>query len=295
MEKQKFPLKSFQLAQALCSCDGLVLLKNPLADKQYVLWNPSTGNYRALSCPDNHLYYNDEPRNVSAYGLCYESSVGDYKVILIYDLFYAVYSLINGSWTTKTSFPCPVLAVGGNCGSSGISTEGCVFWSLNRRKPFIDKASTIICFDVKSNEVEKLPTPDLVGEKDFFRLTSLKGCLRLYGRIEKKQLDIWIMEQDGNWKWLMNVCNLPTICKTFVEGRKLLCCTGNGEVIFEGWQCLLIYNPRKQLLRAIQKSKIAKLALICLDSLYFSSLNIKCKRKQSTIPLTTRRPKVQKK
>ncbi|XP_059309817.1 F-box protein At2g14710-like [Lycium ferocissimum] len=164
MEKQKFPLK------------------NPVADKHYVLWNPSTGKYRALSCPDNHLYYNDKPRNVSAYGLCYESSVGDYK-------------------TTKTSFPCPVLPVGGNCGSSGISTEGCVFWSLNRRKPFIDKASTIIYFDVKSNEVEKLPTPDLVGEKDFFRLTSLKGCLSLYGgRIERKQLDIWIMEQDGSWK-----------------------------------------------------------------------------------------------
>ncbi|PHT96821.1 hypothetical protein BC332_34251 [Capsicum chinense] len=109
MENQQFPLKKFQRAEVWCLCDGLVLLRNPRAYKNYVLWNPSTREYRAISCPDNHLNYNEEPRRVRACGLCYDSSVGDYKVILIYDLFYAVYSLIRDSWTTKTSFPCPVL------------------------------------------------------------------------------------------------------------------------------------------------------------------------------------------
>uniref|UniRef100_M1DML5 Ubiquitin-protein ligase n=1 Tax=Solanum tuberosum TaxID=4113 RepID=M1DML5_SOLTU len=56
MENQliKFPLKRFQHAVVLCSCDGLVLLKNPRAYKNYALWNPSTRDqYRTLTCPQN--------------------------------------------------------------------------------------------------------------------------------------------------------------------------------------------------------------------------------------------------
>ncbi|XP_059288469.1 putative F-box protein At1g71320 [Lycium ferocissimum] len=111
MENQVlFPLKKFQPAEVLCSCDGLVLLKNHKTYKNYVLWNPSTRDqYRTLSCPDNDLYYNGKPRKAHACGLCYDSSVNDFKFILIYDLFYTLYSLNKDSWTKKTSFPCPLL------------------------------------------------------------------------------------------------------------------------------------------------------------------------------------------
>ncbi|WMV07683.1 hypothetical protein MTR67_001068 [Solanum verrucosum] len=71
MENQliKFPLKKFQRAVVLCSCDGLVLLKNPKVYKNYALWNPSTRDqYRTLTCPHNHLYYSNLPRRVSACG-----------------------------------------------------------------------------------------------------------------------------------------------------------------------------------------------------------------------------------
>ncbi|PHT97455.1 hypothetical protein BC332_33624 [Capsicum chinense] len=245
--------------------------------------------YRAISCPDNHLNYNEEPRRVSACGLCYDSSVGDYKVILIYDLFYAVYSLIRDSWTTKTSFPCPVLPLlPGDLISFGISTAGCVFWSLINGKIqlFVDRASTIIYFDVKSDGVKNLSTPDFVGENDFFYLASVKGCLSLYGgRIESKELNIWIMEQDGSWKWLMNICNLPYICKTFVQDRELLGCTRNGDIVFQGWPCcrIFIYYPRQQLLTETElSSKDLPIASLCLDSLYSPSLNVKHKRKRQS-------------
>lgn len=233
--------------------------------------------------------------------MCYHSSIGDYKVILIYDSFYAVYSLINNSWTTKTSFPCPLLSHNNNnVVSMGISTEGRVFWSreINGEiKQLVDRASMIIYFDVKSksNEVKRLALPDFIGEKDLFCMTSYKGRLSLYGGgIKSEQLDIRIMEQDRSWKWLMKVCNLPSICKTFVEDRKFLCCTRNGEVLFQGLRDLrlYIYNPRTQLASEAQESIVAS---ICLDSLYFSSRNVKCKRKQAIDdPLTTQRPKVQK-
>ncbi|KAM3249692.1 hypothetical protein P3L10_011462 [Capsicum annuum] len=289
MENQQFPLKKFQRAEVWCLCDGLVLLRNPRAYKNYVLWNPSTREYRAISCPDNHLNYNEEPRRVRACGLCYDSSVGDYKVILIYDLFYAVYSLIRDSWTTKTSFPCPVLPLlPGDLISFGISTAGCVFWSLINGKIqlFVDRASTIIYFDVKSDGVKNLSTPDFVGENDFFYLASVKGCLSLYGsRIESKELNIWIMEQDGSWKWLMNICNLPYICKTFVQDRELLGCTRNGDIVFQGWPCcrIFIYYPRQQLLTETElSSKDLPIASLCLDSLYSPSLNVKHKRKRQS-------------
>ncbi|KAK4707149.1 hypothetical protein R3W88_033288 [Solanum pinnatisectum] len=210
MENQliKFPLKRFQRAVVLCSCDGLVLLKNPKAYKNYSLWNPTTRyQYLPLTCPHNHLYYNNLPRRVRACGLCCDSSVADYKVILIYDLYYVIYFLNNNSWTRKTGFPCPVQR-------------------LPPRDIVSNGPSTIIYFDVKSDEMKSLPTPDFVGENDYFFFTSIKDCLSLYvGNIHSVGLDIWIMQQDESWKLLMSVSNLPSICKKFVQDRVLLGCT----------------------------------------------------------------------
>ncbi|KAF3678671.1 hypothetical protein FXO38_03136 [Capsicum annuum] len=49
--KGVFPPEKFRKAIVLCSCDGLLLLKNPRAYKRYVLWNPSTEEYQTLACP----------------------------------------------------------------------------------------------------------------------------------------------------------------------------------------------------------------------------------------------------
>ncbi|KAG5588509.1 hypothetical protein H5410_048943 [Solanum commersonii] len=260
---------------------------NPKAYKNYALWNPSTRDqYRTLTCPHNHLNYNNLPRRVSGCGLCYDSSVDDYKVILIYDLYYVIYSLNNNSWTRKTGFPCPVQRLPPrHIVSSGISLEGCVFWSLNMGKVrvFVNRASTIIYFDVKSDEMKSLPTPDFVGGNDLFYLTSLKDCLSLYGgNMHSVVLDIWIMQQDESWKLLMSISNLPSICKKFVQDRVLLGCTRNGEIVFQGWQCcsIFMYNPQQQLFTKTKMSVDLPIASICLDSLYSSCLNLKHKRKR---------------
>lgn len=74
--------------------------------------------------------------------------------------------------------------------------------------------------------MKELPTPDFVGENELFRLSTLKGCLSLYGgKGNDIELDIWIMEYDG-WKWLMKLSNS---CD-FVDTR-LLCCIGYGKFI----------------------------------------------------------------
>ncbi|PHT96584.1 hypothetical protein BC332_34490 [Capsicum chinense] len=89
--KQVFPSEKFRKAIILCSCDGVLLLKNPGAYKVYVLWNPSTEEYQTLACP----YFNDKREVPNGCGLCYDSSVDDYKVIFIYKPNYSIYSLNN--------------------------------------------------------------------------------------------------------------------------------------------------------------------------------------------------------
>ncbi|PHT98002.1 hypothetical protein BC332_33069 [Capsicum chinense] len=116
-----------------------------------------------------------------------------------------------------------------------------VVWGVPSMHIFVDRTSMILYFDVKLDEVKNLPTPDFVGENDFFYLTSVKGCLSLYGgRIETKELDIWIMEQDGRWKWLLNI-TFPVLAKPLYKIRVLLGCRKNGDIVFQVWHCCRRY------------------------------------------------------
>ncbi|XP_047266249.1 putative F-box protein At5g50220 [Capsicum annuum] len=254
MEKQWIPRKKFHRAQVLCSCEG-------------------------LESATNH------PVVPLACGLCYDSGVDDYKVIIMMSYsFYGVYSLNNNSWTEKKVFPYPAKSYA-TC-SPLVSIEGRVFWFMHHRAyPYVDRTSTIIYFDIKSVEVKELPI-GFVGEDEIFQLFTLRSCLCLYGgKKTDKESNIWIMEQDGNWKWLMNVCNLPTICQG-VQDMKLLCCTKDGEVVFQGVSChqLFIYNPKRQQFVTVgvreHESPTPPIASICFDSLYFSTSRVRRRRKQ---------------
>ncbi|PHT39244.1 hypothetical protein CQW23_22817 [Capsicum baccatum] len=200
MVKRKFPLKRFQHAPAVCSCGGLVLLKSNTAYKSYALWNPYTNEYGIYECP----YSCTTPH---ACGFC--------KVILIYRTFYAVCYVSKSDWRMGTSVHVQELneSYSQEC-CQGIKVEGRVFWSMEWKiNNLVSRGSKIIYFDVKSKE---LPKPDFVGENDkLYRLTSLKGCVGLYGGniIGSKAFDVWIMEQD-EWKLLMNItCNF--FCEKF--------------------------------------------------------------------------------
>lgn len=76
MAKEVFPREKFQKALVMYLCDGLVLLENPRAYKTYVLWNPSIGKYQTLSCH----YFNYKGNGC---GICYDSNVDNYKVVLM--------------------------------------------------------------------------------------------------------------------------------------------------------------------------------------------------------------------
>ncbi|KAM3327572.1 hypothetical protein P3S68_033889 [Capsicum galapagoense] len=158
--KQVFPPEKFRKPIILCSCDGLLLLKNPGAYKVHVLWNPSTEEYQTLACP----YFNDKREVPSGCGLCYDSSVDDYKVIFICKRNYSIYYLNNSCWTEKaTSLRGVVTLVQNFSLSQGISIGGCVFWPHR-----VVRNSIIVYFDGKSDEPKELPMPDFVGENTCF-------------------------------------------------------------------------------------------------------------------------------
>ncbi|XP_055812006.1 putative F-box protein At3g16210 [Solanum dulcamara] len=286
MRKQKFPLKRFQHVPALCSCDGLVLLKSHLAYKLYTLWNPYTNEYGIYECPYVKPYSGTTPH---ACGFCYDSDVDDYKVILIYRSFYAVFYVTRNSWGKRSSLHIQELNVRSWECSPGINIEGRVFWSIDWRiHHLVGQTSKIIYFDVKSDELKELPKPDFIDENTrLYRLTSFKGHIGLYGGlISSKTFDLWIMEQD-EWRLSMTInCNI--YCERFIMNSVLLAeCTNHDEILFQirkvQSQYSVIYNSEQHgFTKEIQMSKDLRHYIIPIFSecIYFPKLNIMRKRKQ---------------
>ncbi|KAM3306303.1 hypothetical protein P3S67_013173 [Capsicum chacoense] len=232
--QEEFPMKNYNV---LCSLDGLLLLKNE--HMNFVLWNPSTRQHQDLeSCP----YLNNYARP-HASGLCYYDFITDaYKVILIYGLFYVVYSTSTHSWTIKqhllglpASFELLRSYFWNRGISRGTSIEGCVYWSLPwKLKENGGKTSIIICFDVKSDELKELPSPDLYNDR-WLLTSTLKGCLVLYNvNYSTMKSNIWIIEQDG-WRLLTQpICDVQPLSleEHFIVLEAALCLMGNDELIF---------------------------------------------------------------
>ncbi|MCD7451402.1 hypothetical protein HAX54_011710 [Datura stramonium] len=241
MGKRKFPLKRFQHVPALCSCDGLVLLKSHIAYKAYALWNPCTNEYGIYECPYVKPYSGKTPHGC---GFCYDSSVDDYKVILIYRSFYAVCYVSKNDWRKGTSVHIQELNARSRDCSPGINVEGRVFWSMDWKvNHLVRRNSRIIYIDVKSDELKELPTPDFIADHDqLYRLTSLK------------------------------------------ENSVLLGCTNNGEILFQVGMKLQNYviHETSRLFKPVQISNDSKYYMIPIhsESLYFPKFKANVMRKR---------------
>ncbi|KAG5588511.1 hypothetical protein H5410_048945 [Solanum commersonii] len=202
---------------------------------EYALWYPYINKYRTFLCP---FFNGMTPHGC---GLCYDSDDDDYKVILIYKSFYAVYHVKRNRWTKKTIFLNLVHyhEMSQEC-SRGISVNGYVFWSLDS---IIDQVvfhgSTITYYDVK------------------------------------RKLDVWIKEQDG-WTRLMKInCNNSDFRDQLISNIVLLGCTRNGEILLQvGWRLerLVMYDPK--LHKCVQTAHISEDSKqnripICSESFYF--------------------------
>ncbi|KAK6781212.1 hypothetical protein RDI58_023396 [Solanum bulbocastanum] len=284
--RQKFPLKRFQHVPTLGSCDGMVLLKSHLGYKSFALWNPYSNEYRIYECPYVKTYSFTTPH---ACGFCYDPYADDYKVILIYRSFYAVYSLIRKSWEKKSSVHVKELNVRSWDCSPGINTENRVFWSIEWKiHQLVGRNSKIIYFDVKSDELKELPKPDFIRENNqLYRLTSLKGCVGLFGGIiSSKTFDVWIMEQH-EWKLSLTVtCIHYALCGPFVKNSVILVDeTNHDEILFhirtaESQYCAIYDLERHRFVNQINMFNNLRYYMVPIfsESLYFPKIDTKRKR-----------------
>ncbi|XP_042988349.1 F-box/kelch-repeat protein At3g06240-like [Carya illinoinensis] len=113
----------------LGSCDGLVFASH-YDHKDFYIWNPSTGEHRKL--PDPGI--SPHPDNEYMYGFGYDSSIDDYKVIVIAFL---------------PPRPCPGY-VGALCG-------GAVHWLGGVFRPGPNLA--ILAFDLAEEKFRQVPMP----------------------------------------------------------------------------------------------------------------------------------------
>ncbi|KAG5588501.1 hypothetical protein H5410_048935 [Solanum commersonii] len=258
IEGQQAPLKGFEYFRIACSHDGLVLLQHNEDNyyKTFILWNPSTRQcVKLASCPYMNISTLSHGHEMSydpqCYGLCYDPTTDDCKVILIYKSCYFVYST-RTFWTKKTTLPRAT----NNSWSylcEGIATGGCVYWSM---LPSYGINSTIICFDLKSDELKELLVSTFVSNfvddynVHYFCLITFKDRLCFYDihyntqKNDELEMDMWIMEDDG-WKLLMK---LPKIISKYCKLKCILCCAENDEIIFHGptKRHISVYDPKQQ-------------------------------------------------
>ncbi|XP_059658883.1 F-box/kelch-repeat protein At3g23880-like [Cornus florida] len=296
-EKVSFPGKKYWNVRVWCSCNGLVLL-HVQDDTMYVLWNPSIRACRKFSSP-THIYHNYIP-----HGLCYDSSMDDYKVIFIstYDEFFVVFSFRGQCWTEPRKFP--YLCFSGNA----VIANGVLHWvaltptvANVRRNLSLDSSSSsdndsdnnsntdillyehdstrtylIVFFDTVEGVFKEMPPPKCIKGGDIFSLTVMKGCLGLCCKtIDKEHAEVWTMKQYGernSWTKFVVIPRWPG--SSYLHQLTPLCATKNGEVVMTidgisiNGRSLAIYNPKTGKYRKLEpeKTRIPKV-LLYVDSL----------------------------
>nr|GME02395.1 F-box/kelch-repeat protein At3g23880-like [Ipomoea batatas] len=168
-----------------CSCNGLVLFS---VRKHIFLWNPST--HCCTKVLDLPLLNNTIPVDVVS-GLCYVSSTGDYKAVLLFcrdfDRNVMVASLKNKVWR-KVSFP--YLEYNSRI---GVNFHNTLHWRAT---------NSIIYFEAESDEFKELPTPESHKRSSFILgLGIIDGCLCMMVREGnergEKLLQVLVMKEYG--------------------------------------------------------------------------------------------------
>ncbi|XP_058201545.1 F-box/kelch-repeat protein At3g06240-like [Rhododendron vialii] len=244
--------------QVLSSCDGLLLVSR--SDKSIFLLNPSTRECKKLPiCPFVRRDYWNKCVLLDKYGVGYDSSTDDYKVLWMLSYFdeegviddvviVAVYSLKTNAWRRVEDFQHR--SVLGNSG--GIFLNGCLHYLYCDAIQNCSKR--IIAFDLSDEVFREVPLPACLDDSTnlahaYYRLEVLGDCLCLV-RQHNCQVGVWMREEHGvrkSWTKL-------TIDMTGMSTVKLLCLFGENEYLLKiqgrvYGEKLVVYDPKKETMR----------------------------------------------
>ncbi|XP_059650512.1 F-box/kelch-repeat protein At3g06240-like isoform X2 [Cornus florida] len=247
------------------SCNGLILVSD--GDGVKLLLNPSTREGKELpDSPFRHQTFSV----YTMYGLGYDSSTDDYKVVTIegkedidddddddddrdddddfINSIVSVYSLKTDSWRRIENVPCDDSPLE-PC--SLVLVNGCLHWlSYTSSGSFVVSA-----FDLGDEKFRVVETPCSPDQSNFlcFNLGVFGGCLCMCVSLSGDQIDFWVMKEYGvTESWTKH-----TICATDLYKMEPLCFLGDEEVLVDmNGEKLVALNAKEKTSRDIVVSGI---------------------------------------
>ncbi|XP_012843136.1 PREDICTED: uncharacterized protein LOC105963290 [Erythranthe guttata] len=190
-------------------CNGLLLMAsstNPFFRRRYALCNPTTRQKTLVAFPDA---FNEG--NVVSHGVCYDHATNDFKIVMIAERNYAVYSCNDESWTRKKLFRTAYYSV--TC-APGIFVDGATYWVLREQN-----RTHVVYFDSRTDELKFLPKPEELNSSDYdgynlyISLACLRGGLCLYCMYnDSSRVRMWMKEKGifvNCWNEFATIENFP--------------------------------------------------------------------------------------
>ncbi|OMO85701.1 hypothetical protein CCACVL1_10045, partial [Corchorus capsularis] len=232
------------------SCNGLICAV--FESKRIFIWNPTIGEAKELAKLSDF-----DPKDTFFYGLGYDSSTDDYKIVRISRSSTAtasnetqveVLALKSNIWR-RIQGPQHGIELGGP--DYGIFLHGALHWFATISKTGSKSTYGIFAFDiVKENFYELVLMPDHLEEIKYDTLTlGVSGdslCL-FCGRGYEDFLEAWVLKEYGiksSWTKLFSVEKGVEYGYEYTEN--VLCYTKSGKVLIDyDGRVLMWYDPKE--------------------------------------------------
>lgn len=183
------------------ACNGLYLVS--ISDSDYFVLNPSIRECKKL--PRLPFVLNGD---VCEYGLGYDSSRDEYKVVMLsfYEYEYesdyesesytarertsvAVYSLKTNAWRRIQDGHFMVVDA-----ISGIYFNGCIHWLCRKAGSFL-----IVAFDLTDEIFREVPSPASIVDEEItlYQVMIVGDCLGLVSTLHRSEKEVWMMKEYG--------------------------------------------------------------------------------------------------
>ncbi|WOH08640.1 hypothetical protein DCAR_0728084 [Daucus carota subsp. sativus] len=223
------------------SCNGLLYFAEYCYDEKILVLNPLRNQLRLLppiSFPPNDdflalmKHYGDpEESPVNAYGLGFDSSTNNFKMVCILQntgecMGTVVHNLGSNSWRKISSVPrYPIHG-------KPVFVHGFLHWMLSPLRQFygdLPVDQNIISFDVCTEEFQVIPHPGILSENiEEFELIDCYGHFKLFDMsndlavadisMRDKDIDIWVMDYaKKEWSRVYNIRLAETLASAYNE------------------------------------------------------------------------------
>ncbi|XWS39100.1 hypothetical protein CRYUN_Cryun18bG0021200 [Craigia yunnanensis] len=225
----------------LGSCNGLVCLGLENIARCLLLWNPSTGESKVL--PNCNLLQDKRHLHFHYYGFGYDSSSGDYKLLLMIDRKIVIFSVMENSWKImhKARWPWH----GYSCYTKGVYSNGALHWQ--------DHHGDIYAFDLKIERFRLGPSPDasMLGRRQ--KLCGAGETLYSIKEV-KNSMDVeyWLLEKYWFHRSWTKVHNFPGSYDFCYFLEHFLCISKGNEFITENGEDIIRFDAEGGIVEQIR-------------------------------------------